>query len=370
MTRVSITKVRGDVPAAFSLAMERAGCDTIIKQGDRVLIKPNWNACAIEGSTSLGMVLAACHWAKARGAGEIIVGEGPVPVGREATEAYFETMGASDAVAGVGARFFNFDYEHHEIFRDLEFLPSEIGVAKLALECDVLINIPLLKVHSCCLTTLCVKNLKGCLRPQDKMAFHRIGLLPAVVALNRLVKSQINVIDAINAMAGDHNRGDLIPLGLLIAGNDRVATDAVASAQIGLATGKVPLLKMAADAGLGEYRVEKIDIVGEPLSPRRFELPQDRMKSRFPEMGVEEDGACSACMAALNNGLYDVGDKRAFTRIALGAKAKPSDDALVLGNCLKAYFPTHAHVAGCPPDGGAIARMLKGKARRADGAAS
>ena len=250
MTRVSITKAGDDVASAFSLAMERAACEGIIKQGDRVLIKPNWNACAIEGSASLAVVLAACRWAKAQGAGEVIVGEGPVPVGREATEAYFDALGARDAVAGADARFVNFDYEQHEIFRDLEYLPPEIGVAKLALECDVLINIPLLKVHSCCLTTLCVKNLKGCLRPQDKMAFHRIGLLPAIVALNRLVKSQINVIDAINAMAGDHNRGDLIPLGLLIAGHDRVATDAVASAQIGLASGKVPLLKMAADAGL------------------------------------------------------------------------------------------------------------------------
>jgi hypothetical protein len=216
-----------------------------------------------------------------------------------------------------------------------------------------------LKVHSCCLTTLCVKNLKGCLRPQDKMAFHRIGLLPAVVALNRLVKSQINVIDAINAMAGDHNRGDLIPLGLLIAGRDRVATDAIASAQIGLASGKVPLLKMAAEAGLGEYRVDEIDLVGEPLAPRRFELPQERMQRRFPEMGVEEEGACSACMAALGDGLYSSGGVRRFDKIALGAKAKPSDGALVLGNCMKHHFATHDHVAGCPPDGAEIARRLR-----------
>ena len=161
-------------------------------------------------------------------------------------------------------------------------------------------------------------------------------------------------------MEGDHNRGELVPLGLLFAGRDRVATDAVASACIGLPTGKVPLLRMASSAGLGEYRVENIDIVGEPLVVRRFELPQERLQRRFPEMGIEEEGACTACMAALSDGLYASGGHRRFGIIALGAKTKPSPGALVLGDCLKAYFPTHEHVGGCPPDGGAIARKLAG----------
>ena len=93
MTRVSITKVCDNVDAAFALAMTRADCAGVIKQDDRVVIKPNWNACAIEGSTSLPVVLAACRWAKAQGAGEVIVGEGPVPVAKEAQEAYFRTLG-------------------------------------------------------------------------------------------------------------------------------------------------------------------------------------------------------------------------------------------------------------------------------------
>ena len=365
MTRVSITRVGDDLSAAFALAMERADCDGAINKGDRVVIKPNWNACAIEGSTRLSVVLAACRWAQAQGAGEVIVGEGPVPVAREDVEKYFAAMGARQALAAIGVRFVNFDDDEHLIFREREQLPPEIGIARLALECDVLINIPILKVHSCCLTTLCVKNLKGCLRPQDKMAFHRVGLLPAVVALSRLVKSQINVIDAINAMEGDHNRGTLVPLGLLIAGRDRVATDAVGSAQIGLPTDEVPLLEMAAEAGIGEHRVEQIEIVGEPLVPRTLELAQDRMKHRFPEMGIQEDGACSACTAALGDGLYASGGARQFSRIALGAKVKPSEDALVLGDCLKRYFPTHAHVSGCPPDGAEIARALTGESEEA-----
>ncbi|MFH1731961.1 MAG: DUF362 domain-containing protein, partial [Planctomycetota bacterium] len=223
MTRVSITKAGDDVDAAFALAMTRADCDGVIQKGGRVVIKPNWNACAVQGSTSMPVVLAACRWARDQGAGEVIVGEGPVPVSEEKREEYFRALDARNVVAAAGARFVNFDEDEHTIFRNREHLPPETGVARLALECDVLINVPLLKVHSCCLTTLCVKNLKGCLRPKDKMAFHRVGLLPAVVALNQLVESHINVIDAVDAMEGEHNRGDLVHLDLLIAGRDRVA---------------------------------------------------------------------------------------------------------------------------------------------------
>ena len=106
--------------------------------------------------------------------------------------------------------------------------------------------------------------------------------------------------------------------------------------------------------------------MGEPLSPHLFELLQERMQRQFPGMGVDEDGACSACMAALGDGLYASGGVRNFSRIAMGSKIKPSNGALVLGNCLKEYFPTHAHVAGCPPDGAEIARMLRGERKHGD----
>ena len=359
MTRVSITSVDSDIAAAFAVAMRRADCEGIIQRGDRVVVKPNWNACAIHGSTSLNAVEAACIWAKSQGAGEVIVGEGPVPVGREAVDSYIEQMGAHDRLAALGARFVNFDEQEHVIFRDQKDLPPEFGIARLALRCDVMINIPLLKVHSCCLTTLCAKNLKGCLRPQDKMAFHRVGLLPAIVALNRIVRPQINVIDAIDAMEGDHNRGPLVHLGLFIAGRDPVSVDAVGSVQIGLPSGKVPLLRMAGEAGLGEYQLKNIEIVGEPLRPRRFELPQDRVKRLYPHLEIQDAAACSACSAALMDALYIAGNSGKFRSIAMGGRSKPGPDTLVLGECLRDYWSSHVHVKGCPPDGAEIAAMFK-----------
>jgi uncharacterized protein (DUF362 family) len=360
MTRVSITAVGDDVAAAFAQALERADCEGAVFPGARVLIKPNWNGVNLPSSTSLDVVMAACQWARSRGAGEVIVGEGPVPVGPERLRAYFRELDADRRLSAVGARFVNFDEDEHVLFRGAKDWPEETGVARLALESDVIINVPLMKVHSCCLATLCVKNLKGCLRPQDKMAFHRVGLLPAIVALNRLIRPQINVIDALQAMEGDHSHGPLVPLGLLIAGRDPVAVDAVGCAQMGLDPEKVPLLRMASQAGLGVHRREEIELTGEPLEPRKFELVQERLARHYPDLDLHEDGACSACRAALMDGLYIAGGQRTAQVVALGPQAQPPPGALVLGQCLRDYWPTHAHVKGCPPSGHEVAQALQG----------
>ena len=358
MTRVAVTSVGDDTTAAFALAMERAGCDREVAPGARVVIKPNWNACGVPGSTSMAVVEAACRWAHECGAGEVIVGEGPVPVGAERVAAFLKELDAVDRLKAVGARFVCFDDDEHVLFRGEPDLPPEIGVARLALEADVLINLPLLKVHSCCLVTLAVKNLKGCLRPQDKMAFHRVGLLPAIVALNRIVRPQINVIDAIDGMEGDHNRGELVHLGLLLASRDPVAADAVACAQIGLPPADVPLLRMAAKAGIGEHRLDRLDIAGERPEPRRFELVHERLRRIYPDLEIHDQGACSACSAALMDGLYVAGGGRKVTCVAMGKLAVPPPGALVLGQCLRDYWPAHPHVSGCPPPGHDIAHAL------------
>lgn len=358
MTRVSITKTWDDVAAAFALAMQQADCEGLVKRGDRVLIKPNWNAVNLPSSTSMAAVEAACRWARGQGAGDVVVGEGPVPRGRPAIDAYLRELDVDARLPAVGARFVLFDDDEHVIFRGQPDLPPEIGVARLALESDAIINLPLLKVHSCCLATLCVKNLKGCLRPKDKMAFHRVGLLPAIVALNHIVRPQINVIDAIKAMEGDHSRGPLVPLGLLIAGRDPVAVDAVGCAQMGMEPADVPLLCMAADAGIGVHRLDEIELTGEPLVPRQFELPQEHLARAYPDLDIVDGDACSACRAALMDGLFIARGDRQATCVAMGSKAQPPPGALVLGKCLRKCWATHPHVKGCPPSGHAVAEAL------------
>lgn len=360
MSKVGVSCVDDiGIDAALSAALESSDCASLMEPGHRVLVKPNWNGCGVPGSTSIAVVLAVCRWAMNQGASQVVVGEGPVPIGRAAVESCFESMGVHRALEEIGATFINFDDAPSEIFTNLKDLPLKIGIAKPVYECDLLINVPLLKVHSCCLTTLSLKNLKGCLRPDDKMAFHHTGLLPAIVALNRLIPSCINIVDAIDAMEGDHNRGPVVHLGYLLSSTDRVALDTVASELIGLKRDEIPLLKLAAEADIGS--LYDIEIIGMLPKPRKFELPQDHLHRMYQDLAIVDDGACSACRAALMDGLYAAGASREYTIVAAGKSSYPPDGALVMGNCLRQYRQTHSYVPGCPPDGAAIARALKGQ---------
>ena len=56
--------------------------------------------------------------------------------------------------------------------------------------------------------------------------------------------------------------------------------------------------------------------------------------------------------------LVVAGGVEAMSRVAMGSKAQPPVNALVLGKCLRGYWSTHAHVKGCPPSGHAVAKAL------------
>ena len=49
---------------------------------------------------------------------------------------------------------------------------TEIEIAKAVLEADFVINIPVLKTHNQTVTTVCLKNLKGCLSTESKKKCH------------------------------------------------------------------------------------------------------------------------------------------------------------------------------------------------------
>lgn len=361
MAQVSVTKVDDDLLAVVGRAMHDAGCEGVISPGDSVLIKPNFNACTIRGSTNPHLVRAIALWAKQMGAGQVIIGEGPVPVGKERVDQYFQELGIHQIAQEVGADFVNFDEHEFMIHRDLsEDLPEEIGISRFVHECDKLINVPMLKIHPSTVVTLCMKNLKGCIRGQDKRAFHRQDLPKAITELNRLVRPDINFVDGITAMQGtNHNSGDLVELGLVFCSRDVVAVDAVASYCIGIPPAKIRLLKLGERAGLGELDLNLMDIRGEDLeaSRTRFELPEEAMSRRFPDLRIQNKGACSGCMANLLDVLGWTGNWKTQTFV-LGRDTPDAEGAILIGDCTSEYWGEYEHVAGCPPSSRQIAEVI------------
>ncbi len=285
-TLVSVVKVSENLKSSIAEAMLYADCDSVISSGDHVLIKPNLNGCSIKGSTSISVIKAVAQWAYDKGAYKVTIGEGPVQVGKEHLQKYFSEIGIEKIAKEVGAEFVNFDEHEYIIYKKAsKYLPEEIGISKFVYEADKIINVPMLKVHPSTMVTLCMKNLKGCIRNCDKKMFHRLDLQMAIVELGRLVKPHINLIDGTKAMQGtDHNNGDIVDLGFIFCSKDIVAIDAVASYMIGIDPKNIRLIKLGDKAGLGESKIERLRILGESLEENRvrFELPEEAMVRRFP----------------------------------------------------------------------------------------
>lgn len=159
---------------------------------------------------------------------------------------------------------------------------KEAYLAREALEADLVVNLPKLKTHSLTLFTGAVKNLYGLLPGGLRIAYHGEHKDPE--AFNQLlvdvygaVRPALTVMDGVVAMegAGPAN-GRPRPLGVVLAGRDGVAVDAVACRLIGLDPLAVRTTRYAHDRGLGVGDLAQIEVRGERLESmvvEDFELP-------------------------------------------------------------------------------------------------
>jgi uncharacterized protein (DUF362 family) len=118
--------------------------------------------------------------------------------------------------------------------------------------------------------------IKGKNRPDawKRLTPAEVGYLRSVeamnrnlVALSRVAKPQISVVDGFVAMHREGPRhGTPIRLGTVVAGVDAVAVDAVAAAVMGFDPMRIGYLKQAQEAGLGVANLDEITIVGDPLA--------------------------------------------------------------------------------------------------------
>jgi hypothetical protein len=228
-----------------------------------------------------------------------------------------------------------------------------------------------LKTHYQTTVTLAMKNLKGCLKREDKPRFHHKDLDGAIVELNKIVRPDINVIDATartTGSIGSSYRGQPIGERLLLSSTDAVAVDAVGCALMGIDPGAVPTVTLGAEAGLGESALTRIEIIGEELKRLNFKvkLPQEQLQQSFPQLEITgTDKACSGCLIPLLSNLLLLSERnaklKAPLRICLGTEPAIPEDRfyLLVGDCALTGGDEEVNcVAGCPPDREEIRQRL------------
>jgi len=232
------------------------GLKRFVSKGDVVWVKPNiaWDRTPeLAANTNPDVVATIVRLCFEAGAKTVKVGDNPCNL---ATNTY-KRSGIAAAVRSLGAKVVSLDRSR---FRKTSIRGERVKSLLLypeILECDLVINVPIVKHHSIPGATLCMKNYMGVM--ENRSPFHQA--LPACLAdLTRFMKPRICVMDAVRILTAHGPRGgnpaDVKLKTTVAAGVDIVALDALGAELLGKKPQEIGTIVKGAQAGLGkmDYR--------------------------------------------------------------------------------------------------------------------
>jgi uncharacterized protein (DUF362 family) len=230
--------------SATALVLEESGLEP--RSGQRVLVKPNLVAGtnARHSTTNPLVVRAACAWLLDHGA-RVTVADSPA----------FGPASYVARASGLGKTLAPLGIKVGTLGRPV---PTELsggtamGLSADALEADLILNVPKLKVHCQMVMSGAVKNLFGCVVGFRKaMAHHRLGRSPErframIMDVYDALPRTHHLMDAIRPLHRDGPTGGVpYEMGLLAASGNGVGLDTLACSIIGLIPAQVPLWEEA-----------------------------------------------------------------------------------------------------------------------------
>ncbi len=289
------------------------GMESIVKAGDTVVIKGNFFAPYPPPiSIDRRVVASLIRTIKEAGAGRIVLTEAVsigTKLGRGTSTAWIlEELGVADAARAEGAEVFCLEDDermhiHVPDAKSIEY----IDYPKCLYDCDVLINLPCLKMHGMTLVTLGIKNFQGVFTDTQKYYAHRDDLEQKLVDVFKIRKPDLTFIDGLIAMEGNGSGEYGTPhiMNLVLASKDMVAADAVGAALMGIKDPfDVTSIRIADYDGIGCGDLNKIEVVGGTIEeiaedfkyPDKFSVPLDkRLLAAYKNVDVRIGGACRQC---------------------------------------------------------------------------
>ena len=241
-----------------------------LKGAKEVLIKPNFVSCFRQlAATHVEAVRALMSFLARQGVHHFILAEGPA-IG-EAGDG-FRNYGYGALAEEFDVEFIDLnqdDFIYVEVL-DASFRPLEVRVAKTVVEAGYRISICPMKTHDTVVVTLSIKNMAvGAILKPDKPKIHQgyqaINL--NIARLAQLVWPHLAVIDGFLGMEGSGPvSGDPVELGLALVSTDPLAADAVATSIMGFDPLEIGYLYYCGLLGLGEIRLDRIEVLGPDLS--------------------------------------------------------------------------------------------------------
>jgi len=148
---------------------------------------------------------------------------------------------------------------------------DKVYLSKIALDADVIINLPKLKTHSLTVLTGGVKNMYGTIPSGLRTRFHgeyakKEDFGQVLTDIFCAIRPQLTIMDGIVAMEGEGPAsGGLRRLGVVLASQDAVAVDAVVAKTVGLNPMDIYTTRYCDERGLGVGNLDNIRVVGEKM---------------------------------------------------------------------------------------------------------
>jgi len=340
-TQTAVSIVRGELPlteedirAQVTEALDLiGGIGAFVKKGDTVAIKPNLFApypppISVDRRV-IGALTGLCRKA---GAKRVVVIEGVsvgslikrVNIDRKGegggiargmtTLEVMRLLGVTQAVEAVGGEVMGIeDAQTERVPVPGGKVLHAIDYPTIIKDADVFIDLPALKTHTMTMVTLGVKNLQGILTEADRYLGHRDDLDQHLVDILKVRKPDLTLVDGLIGMEGmgAGESGTPVDMGLILAGEDVVAVDTVASRVMGIQNpGVVGTTRIAAYDGIGTMDMGSIEVKGSAIDEvsRAFLLPynytqpiESFVTGVYPNVDVYIGGACPSCwlMSAL-----------------------------------------------------------------------
>jgi uncharacterized protein (DUF362 family)/NAD-dependent dihydropyrimidine dehydrogenase PreA subunit len=262
-------------------------------RGRKVLIKPNVLRAsgAEEGIVTHPAVLrAVVDKVETLGPASIVVGDNPGVMGYGANEECFRRTGLMEAAKGY---YQNIGNDSQEVDFNPDFM-SRVGLSRVVLESDIIISLPKFKTHGLTVITGAIKNSYGFLPGAQKARLHREAKSPErfhemLVDVFQLRVPDLFLVDAVVGMEGNGPVSpDLRNIGLILASDSGVALDAVIATMMGCEPGRLRFLQKAKEAGLGDYDLNMIEVIGELKPLPDFKLPPISGERDFNNKNIQE----------------------------------------------------------------------------------
>jgi uncharacterized protein (DUF362 family) len=240
------------------------GMSAFVKKGQSVVVKPNiaWDQPPeIPANTNPELVGAIVRHCLQAGASKVTVFDHTC----HNWERSYKTSGIAAAVEAAGGVMVPGNFE--SAYREVEFPGAKTVTKALVhhemLDCDVFINVPVLKHHGGTKLTVSMKNLMGCV--WDRRFFHSNGLDQCIADLCFAPrKPDLNIIDAYRILRKNGPQGRAKEDGELakyqMLGTDMVALDAAAARLFGKEPTDIGFIRIAAEMGAGEADLAKVKI--------------------------------------------------------------------------------------------------------------